>query len=191
MSAQKLNGAYRLTGIQDMAAGFQFTPDGKFDFFYIYGVADRNASGTYTIDGDTVHLKSDKPPGKDFKIDVEKTQGTKTIIKVKAPNEFLLRHVYCFCNNGEKNTLFESNAEGIIEIEGTTCDKLYLRHEIFPDIPTLIRDSGNTNNYFEVSMLPSLQLVSFQGIDLFIKEDELTCYPNYFMPFENIRFIKE
>jgi hypothetical protein len=44
--AQTLDATYRLTGIHDMAAGFKFTPDGHFQFFYIYGVSDRNATGT-------------------------------------------------------------------------------------------------------------------------------------------------
>ncbi|MBP7238830.1 MAG: hypothetical protein KBA14_01280, partial [Saprospiraceae bacterium] len=60
----------------------------------------------------------------------------------------------------------------------------------FPDIPTLIKDKNNPNNYFEVSLLPTLGQVSFKGIDLFIKGDTLTCHPNYFMPFENIQFVK-
>ncbi len=38
---------------------------------------------------------------------------------------------------------------------------------------------------------PSLANVTFKAIDLFIKGDELTCLPNYFMPFDNIRFVKE
>lgn len=34
MNAQKtLNGIYRLHGIQDMAAAFQFLPDSTFEFF--------------------------------------------------------------------------------------------------------------------------------------------------------------
>ena len=62
-----LDGAYNLRGLQDMAAGFKFTPDGRFEFFYAYGAGDRNATGTYKVEGDTVHLKSDKEPGNDSK----------------------------------------------------------------------------------------------------------------------------
>ena len=78
----------------------------------------------------------------------------------------------------------------MIHLDITSVDSIYLRHEIFPDIPTLIKDKDNANNYFEVSLLPSLGQVSFKGIDLFIKGDTLTCLPNYFMPFDNIRFVK-
>ncbi|HRB26494.1 MAG TPA: hypothetical protein PLU85_10940, partial [Bacteroidia bacterium] len=64
MNAQNtLNGIYRLHGIHDMAAAFQFLPDNTFEFFYSYGAVDRKAKGTYTFDGDTIKLSSDKIGG--------------------------------------------------------------------------------------------------------------------------------
>src|SRR6187401_946382 len=75
MNGQKLNGSYRLVGVHDLASAFEFTPDGKFQYFYIYGVADRNATGTYTVVGDTVKLKSDKVGGKDFPIESQSKKG--------------------------------------------------------------------------------------------------------------------
>jgi hypothetical protein len=191
MIAQKLDGTYRLMGIHDMAAGFKFTPDGRFQFFYIYGVSDRNATGTYTIEGDTIKLKSDKEPGKDFQIDQQQRKGKGYTIQVKDQNPHLLQPVICFYFIGEQQLMAEADKEGRIHIDAPEVDKLFLRHEYFPDIPTLIKDKDNPNNSFEVSLLPSLGQVSFKGIDLFIKEDELTCLPNYFMPFENITFVKE
>jgi hypothetical protein len=93
MNGQKLNGSYRLTGVHDLASAFEFTPDGKFQYFYIYGVADRNATGTYTMVGDTIKLKSDKEGGKDFPIESQSKKGKGYTIQVKAPNPFLLKHV--------------------------------------------------------------------------------------------------
>lgn len=186
----KLNGEYSLQGIHDMAAGFRFTPDGKFEFFYIYGASDRNATGTYTVEGDTVKLKSDKEPGNDFKIDSQSKKGNRYSIQVKAPNEFLLRNVICIYKDGEKQEVAETDSKGYIHLDIPNADTLYLRHEMFVDIPTLIKDKDNPNNHFEVTMLPSLGQVSFKGIDLFIDGDTLTCLPNYFMPFENITFVK-
>ena len=191
MQAQMMDGTYRLTGIHDMAAGFRFTPDGRFDFFYIYGVSDRQATGTYTMDGDTIKLKSEKEPGKDFSIDAQSKKGKGYSIQVKAPNDFLLSHVTCFYFVGDRQETVQSDSKGYIHIDADHCDKIFLRHEIFPDIPTLIKDVDNTNNVFEVSLLPSLGQVSFKGIDLFIKDGELTCHPNYFMPFDGIRFVRE
>ena len=189
-SMTKLNGEYSLQGIHDMASGFRFTPDGRFEFFYIYGVSDRNATGTYTVEGDTVKLHSDKEPGKDFKIESQSKKGKGYTIQVKAPNDFLLSNISCFYLSGDKKEVIESDSKGMIHVDLLTVDTLYLRHEIFPDIPSLIKDKDNSNNYFEVSLLPTLGQVSFKGIDFFIKEDTITCLPNYFMPFENIRFVK-
>jgi hypothetical protein len=186
-----LDGVYALRGIQDMAAAFKFTPDGRFEFFYAYGAGDRNATGTYMVEGDTVKLKSDKEPGKDFKIDAQRKQGKGYTIKLNDADKNYLSYMSCFYFVGDKQELAEANKEGIIHIDLPEVDSLYVRHELAVDIPTLVKDKDNDNNYFEVSLLPSLGQVSFKGIDLFIKEDTLTCHPNYFMPFENIRFEKE
>ena len=191
MSAQKLNGEYRLTGIHDMASAFRFTKDGKFEFFYIYGAVDRSATGTYTVEGDTVKLKSDKEPGKDFPVSTQTKAGHGYTIKATAPNEYLLRNIRClYFINGQQHEA-QSNDKGVIHFEAHACDKIYLQHELFADIASLIKDENNTNNYFEVSLSPSLQFVSFMGIDFVKKGDELTCLPNYFMPFENITYVKE
>lgn len=186
-----LDGVYNLRGIQDMAAGFKFTPDNRFEFFYVYGAGDRNATGTYTVEGDTVKLKSDKEPGKDFKIDTQRKQGKGFTIKVNDANTNFLSAVSCFYFIGETRESVRANKDGIIHLDLPSVDSLFVRHEMAVDIPTLVKDKDNDNNYFEVSLLPSLGQVSFKGIDLFIKEDTLTCHPNYFMPFENIRFEKE
>lgn len=186
-----LDGIYSLTGIMEMAAGFKFTPDGRFEFFYVYGASDRNATGTYAVRGDTITLKSDKVPGQDFKVDVQQKKGNGYTIRVKAPNEYLLRNVACIYFTGETREYAETDSEGVIHLDIPAVDTLYLRHEIFPDIPTLIKDKDNDNTYFEVSLLPSLGQVSFKGIDLMMNGDTLTCLPNYFMPFEGIRFVKE
>jgi len=191
MNGQKLNGSYRLVGVHDLASAFQFTKDGKFEYFYIYGVADRHATGTYTMEGDTIKLKSDKEAGKDFPIESQSKKGKGYTIQVKAPNPFLLYRVTALYFVGEEQRIAESDKEGVIHFEEDHIDKIYLRHEIFPDVACLIKDVDNDHNYFVVSLSPTLQQVSFKGIDLVKKGDTLTCLPNYFLPFEDIRFIKE
>ena len=49
---------------QEMVADFNFSADGKFQFFYSYGTVDRNATGTFSVHGDILHLKSDSCRGK-------------------------------------------------------------------------------------------------------------------------------
>ncbi len=192
MSAQKtIDAAYRLTGIHDMAAGFQFKPDGTFEFYYIYGASDRNATGHYSISGDTIQLKSDKVAGEDFTITHQSKKGNKYKIVVTEKNKYLLKHIIAVAMVGNKENVFESDENGVIEIDLKKCDTIYMQHQFFPDALSLIKDENNDNNYFEVTLNPSLQQVSFKGIDFFIDGDKLHCLTNYFLPFENITFVKE
>lgn len=190
MSAQSLSGEYNLH-VREMASGFRFSEDGKFDFYYSYGAVDRAASGTYTMEGDTVKLKSDKEPGKDFPIQAQSRKGKGYTIQVKDANQYLLKYVRCMYFIGDEQHEAMSDDDGKIHLDVPHCDKIYLQHQLFPDVGSLIKDTDNDNNYFEVSLSPSLAFVSFKGIDLFRKGDELTCLPNYFMPMEDIRYIKE
>jgi hypothetical protein len=70
------------------------------------------------------------------------------------------------------------------------CDKLYVQHALFPDVLTLIKDSDNANNYFELTLNSTLSQVSFKGIDFTIEDDRITCLSNYFMLLEDIVFLK-
>ncbi len=74
-SQNTLSGVYSLRGIREMAAAFEFNTEGKFRFYYAYGAIDRNAEGTYTIEGTKIILKSTKEAGKDFNI---KSQSQKS-----------------------------------------------------------------------------------------------------------------
>jgi hypothetical protein len=72
------------------------------------------------------------------------------------------------------------------------CDKIFVYHALFPDVVTLIKDETNNNNRFILTLNPSLELVSFKGVDLKIESDStLSCIPNYLMMLENIKFKKQ
>lgn len=190
--AQKtIESSYRLVGIQDMAAGFQFKKDGTFEFYYMYGASDRFAKGTYTIDGDTIKLKSEKEAGKDFTITTQSKKGSKYKVVIKDKNEYLLRHIIAVAIVNQKENIFESDEKGEIDIDLKHCDTLYLQHTLFPDVLSMIKDESNSSTYFEVTLNPSLAQVSFKGIDFFIDGEELHCNTNYFLPYENITFVKE
>jgi hypothetical protein len=192
INAQKnMDGEYMLRGIHDMASGFRFSKDGTFDFFYVYGAVDRNATGTYTLDGDTIKLHSSKEPGKDFPITKQEKKGKGYTIRLTAPNKYLLQNVTCIYFSGDTKEYAESDSEGVIHFDAPACDTIYLLHQLFADIPSLIKDKDNQNNYFEVSLSPTLQQVSFKGIDFILKGREITCLPNYFMPFDNIKYGKD
>lgn len=177
---------------QELASGFRFNPNGTFEFFYSYGASDRTARGTFTVIADTIKLKSDKEPGKDIHIDKQYKKGKGYMITCNAPNKVLLMYMQCIVVNGDQQEVFEANNEGVISFEIARCDKLYISCNVFPDIPTLIKDENNDNNRFEVTLLPIVQEVSFKGIDLKIEDDStISCYPNYIFMMDNIIFRKQ
>lgn len=181
-------GEYHLTGVREMASGFNFTPDGKFQFFLSYGGMDRSATGTYKVEGDTIKLSSDKDPGKDFDIVSQRKEGSGYVIRIIDPNTILANNVRCiYFVNGEQLEEY-TDSKGVININVQECEKIYVQHALYADIASLIKDETNPNNVFELKLRPVLEQVSFKGIDLFIEGDALTCLPNYFMPMENIRF---
>ena len=191
MQAQTVSGEYYLTGIPEMASGFNFSADGHFGFFFIYGAVDRMATGTYTVEGNTIKLQSDKIPGKDFDIVKESKKGSGVTIRIIDENSYLASNVRCiYFVNDEQNEAYADD-QGRIHIDSTNCGKVYVQHGIFPDIATLIRDENNENNYFELVLNADIQKVSFKGIDFTIVEDTITCIPNYFLPMDNIRYVKQ
>ena len=188
---KKVEGEYVFSK-QEMVSAFNFMPDGKFDFFFTYGAVDRTASGTFTVEGDSLKLKSNKEAGKDFSLIKQSKAGAGYVIRFQDPNKYLLSHIRCLFLTGKEVQQESTNDEGEIRVDFPTCDKIFVQHDLFPDIVTLIKDEKNQNNQFTLTLNPTLGQVSFKGIDFKIEDDStLTCLPNYFMMLENIRFEKQ
>ena len=115
--AQDVVGTYRLHGIHDMAAGFEFNKDSSFRFYYSYGAADRFAEGTYIITGNKIILKSNKEPGKDFTVAKQQSDTNGYIIKIIDPNIYLAKYVQAIIINGNEKNTFEPDDAGIIIIK--------------------------------------------------------------------------
>ena len=80
---------------QEMVAGFDFLPEGKFNFFFSYGAFDRTATATFLVKEDTIKLKSSKEAGKDFTISHQVKTGTGYSIKFINDNKYLLTNIRC------------------------------------------------------------------------------------------------
>ncbi|MCC6754249.1 MAG: hypothetical protein IT266_09750 [Saprospiraceae bacterium] len=192
MAQNTLNGVYRLQNAREMEAAFEFSGDGKFQFYFVYGAADRFANGTYSMEGNTLKLNSNKKPGTDFTVIRESKSGKGYTVVLSAPQANLVAGVVTgICLVGQEKIMQESDSKGIIHFDAPACDKIYLQHQIFPDVLTLIKDLGNDNNYFEAGLNEVCMQVSFMGIDFTLNEDTLTCLPNYFLPMPDIRFVRE
>ena len=175
-----------------MVAGFNFSGSGTFQFIFSYGAVDRNANGTYQVKGDTLELKSNKEAGKDFTVTSQSKEVKGYSITFTHPNRYLLVGIRCllFANGIPQEALSDGN--GKIEIDLLHCDSIYVQHQLYPDIATLVKDAANENNHFTITLNPSLEQVSFKDIELKIENDHtITCMPNYFLPMEGIKFIKQ
>jgi hypothetical protein len=191
MSQPTVKGQYIFTR-QEMVAGFNFMPNKKFDFFYSYGSSDRTATGTFSVEGNTVKLKSDKEPGKDFTI-IDESRETKGYrIVVTGGEKSLWQNIRCsFFIGKERHDVF-TDIDGEIYVDYPHCDKIFVYHALFPDVVTLIKDETNNNNRFILTLNPSLEQVSFKGVDFKIENDStISCIPNYLMMLENIKFKKQ
>ena len=191
MSQSIVQGEYYFRKME-MVAGFKFSADGKFEFFYAYGVVDRSATGTFSLTGDTLKLRSDKEPGKDFNVIQQSKNGNGYTIQFTDPNKYLVDNIHCIFVSGTEEQGKYTGPDGKITIDLPHCDKIYVEHLLFPDIVTLIKDEKNENNNFTLTLNPSLGQVSFKGIDFKIEdENTISCIPNYLMEMEGIQFTKQ
>lgn len=191
MAQSPVSGSYQFHR-QEMVAGFKFSADWKFEFFYSYGAVDRFATGSFSISGDTLHLRSDKEPGRDFTIKSQSKEGSGYRIQFEDANKYLLSNIRCsfFIGTERKDEYTDQN--GLVETDIPLCDKIYVYHELFPDMVTIVKDEKNNSNRFTLTLNPSLGQVSFKGIDFKIEENRLVPWmPNYIFPMEKVEFIKQ
>ena len=176
----------------EMVAGLNFSEDGKFQFFYSYGAVDRNATGSFSVEKDTLKLRSDKEPGKDFTIINQSKQPGGYSITFKHANNYLLKNIQCiFIVDGKQQEAY-SDDKGEVHADLLRCDTIYVIHSLYPDIPTLVKSKENDNNNFTLTLNPSLEQVSFKGIDFKIVDDKtISCLSNYFMDAADIEFSKQ
>ncbi|MBS1765146.1 MAG: hypothetical protein JSS90_09290 [Bacteroidetes bacterium] len=191
VSAQKPDGVYQLRGVQDLSSAFKFNPDNTFEFYFIYGAVDRFAKGTYAISNDTIKLYSEKKAGDDFEIIEQSMKGKTYKVIVRDENAFLTQKVKAITYFGELRNEYEANEDGEIDINTKNCEKIYLQHELFPDVSTLIKDELNANTYFEVKLKPSLQEVSFQASIIRISGDTIICNNTPLFPAQDVRYVRE
>lgn len=191
MSQTTVQGEYYFRRTE-MVAGFNFSADGKFQFFYSYGAVDRSATGTFSVKGDILKLKSDKEAGNDFTITSQSKQAKGYSISFKHPNKYLLKNILCvFVVNGKEQEAW-TDSNGEIHVDLAHCDTIYVQHSLYPDIATIIKDKNNTNNSFTLTLNPSLEQVSFKGIDFKIADKKtISCLSDYFMGMPDIKFVKQ
>lgn len=170
MSQTKIEGEYAFRKTE-MVAGFNFTAAGAFQFFFSYGAVDRTAAGTFAVEGNTIKLTSNKEAGKDFTITTQSKEASGYTINFNHANNYLLQNIRCiFLVNGKQEEAV-TNSNGELHVDFARCDTIYAQHLLYPDIFTLVKDATNENNKFTLALNPSLEQLSFKGIDLTIESD--------------------
>ena len=190
MSQTKIQGEYAFRKTE-MVAGFNFWAAGTFQFFFSYGAVDRTAAGTFTVEGKTIKLKSNKEGGKDFTVTAQSKEATGYTLSFNHPNKYLLKNILCvfFVNGKEEQAVTDEN--GKVHVDLAHCDSIYAQHLLFKDILTLVKDANNENNRFTLALNPSLEQLSFKGIDLTIESNgSLSWLPNYFLEMSGVKFVK-
>lgn len=177
---------------QEMVAAFEFTGNGKFRFYYSYGAVDRSATGTYTVQGSRLILKSDKGPGRDFTVTKSAKEGSGYVLRFECPEAYLVSKIRCTFFVGKEAHEEYTNDKGEVKVTFPHVDKICVQHMLFPDVSTCIKDGQNENNQFTLILNPSLEQVSFKNIELKIENDKtLSCPPNYFMMLDDMKFKKQ
>jgi len=191
MSQTTIQGEYYFRKTE-MVSGFNFSAAGTFQFFFSYGAVDRSATGTFSVQHNILQLKSDKEAGKDFTITSQSKQVKGYTITFAHPNKYLLSNIRCiFLVDGKQEEIL-SDSKGEVHVDLPHCDTIYVQHLLYPDIATLVKDATNENNRFTLTLNPSLEQVSFKGIDFKIESDKMiTCIPNYFLDMTDIKFVKK
>ncbi|MEO6229909.1 MAG: hypothetical protein ABJB11_12150 [Ferruginibacter sp.] len=190
MAQNELRGVYQFNR-QEMVAAFNFSTNNKFDFFYSYGAVDRTATGSFSIAGDTLKLKSDKEAGKDFTIKSESKAGTGYRLQFEDANKYLLSNIRCSFFTGEERRDEFTDNNGVINIDLALCDKIYVFHQLYPDMVTLVKDVGNDDNHFVLTLNPSLEQVSFKDFIFIIKGDKIFAPARNFLFPEDAAFTKQ
>lgn len=188
-SQASLDAVYQLYGKMEMASAFKFNPDHTFEFYYSYGAVDRQASGTYKLEGNNIILTSDKAAGQDFHI-IKESKGNKPQIKVTVPQPWFASNVVCRFIKGDQEEYVQTDDSGVAESTYSDCDVIMVLHGLYPDEWTVIKSTENQHQRFEIGLNPSLEKVSFKGTIITIEDDILAVKSEFLFGERDAKFEK-
>lgn len=167
-------GSYQLTGIMETGAGLELYPDGKFDFYYVYGAIDRHAYGNWKQEGDVIMLHSpyaDKS-GYDILLSEHRQQPRFTVYMPKADPFFLsMQTVYAI--NGDVTEAQQGDKKGWYLFTCAQAEKIMLSNDLFPDRLVTIDLKDRTHNHIELAPNHDLLLIQFDDVKANLHEKGL------------------
>lgn len=174
-SDNMISGEYYLQGVMEVGSGLRFNPDSTFDFFFSYGAVDRESSGTWLLQGDTVFLDTaPKPAEQDFIFKESRTEaGAPFVVKISHPNNMILPYVYVWIKTPEGVLEGKCNNEGVAVFDNVSkVESITLVHELWADRLSVFILPAGAENYFEYTIAPWITIVAFQHLPLQIVDEK-------------------
>ncbi len=169
-------GEYYLNGVPELASGFRINEDSSFDFFFIYGAVDRFGKGSWSQNGDTLILQSPPKPAPDFVLQKSaKGEAPGIAIQVTDANRDILGYVLCQIETtGGQLFQAESNSSGLIYFDtDQSIRKIYLLHQLWPNIPCVVEVAQPADRHFEFTLSPSIVEIAFDHFELRLEDGGL------------------
>jgi hypothetical protein len=111
-SAAALEGEYELN-MPEMSSGLVLRKDGTFQYAFVYGAADYQASGTWRSESGAVVLNSSGKEEPPFAIiDQRKVAAKATRVRVQAPNGQGVAHIEISLDSGGKSVTATTDQSG-------------------------------------------------------------------------------
>ena len=167
MEATAIAGEYYLTGVREMASGFLIKPDNMYQFFFSYGALDRQGTGRWKVEGNSIVFNSNVWQGKDFSLaKSEKISEDFINIIINHSNPMLLRHTWCSLENGEKSSWKNFNQQGNVQFPMQEVTTVALQFEFCPERFTAIPITEKGHNEFTFLVEPSLVEIYLDNFSL-------------------------
>lgn len=173
-SQNAVAGEYYLLGAgPEVASGFLLKPDSTFQFFFSYGALDREGEGKYSIHNNKVFFNSRPKPATEFELIKNKiVSNDSTVIKIVDKNTVLLRYVYALLKFADTTIEENANEEGEIIIARKWVESISLKLGFCPEKNSVFK-AGQSENYFEFKMKPTIMEVFFENFQLSIDKKSL------------------
>jgi hypothetical protein len=167
-------GEYYLQGEMEMAGGFKLDSNGRFQFFYSYGALDRQASGTWEKEGDSLILNSEPKGVQDFLLTgSKKNLGNQMTLLISGAPPQLLTYISARVKSKGKEFSAAANDKGQIVLPVGQADSIVLQFQWCPEKASRFAVSNIGHNHFSFRMLPTITDVVFDRFTLAITSQEI------------------
>jgi hypothetical protein len=135
---------------------------------------DRQGSGKWKIEGETLVLQSQPWSGKDFALVAsKKTPDDIVTIRVTDPNPNILRYVFATLKNSAEGGWQPGDTDGVIKLPAEPVSSISLVFEFCPERFSVFKIDDPSHNDFEFRFEPWIFEFFFNDFRLLLTEDGL------------------